>query len=355
MKKNWYNSTLAIAALHVSVWLLFILVPYWFQSNIRPPAMDSMPIPGTMRPIPPTGPIGPAPLLRINIMLIIVFYLNAYFFFPLLNKRKAGRFVLMHLLTLTCFLLIDFAFFNADGRARFPFQGVIFRLIVFYFSMVAISSSYRIIIEHLKSRQALKEKENEALKSELALLRSQVSPHFMFNVLNSMVALARKKEDLEPSLIRLSSLMRYMIYSSKEDKVLLYKEIEYLKSYIDLQLLRFGQSVEIDIRLQNEADLDCTIEPMLLIPFIENAFKHGTNYLGDPAIEIVLTVSQANRLHLHVENNYADLKTEESDQSSGVGLENVKKRLELLYKNNYVLNTHAKDNRFIVEMDLNLS
>lgn len=353
MKKNWYNSNLAILALHVAVWLLFILVPHWFQSNIRPPAMNGNLVPGNTPPVRPMGPMGP--LLRVNIMLIIVFYLNAYLLFPLLNKRKTGLFVIAHLLLLACFLLVDYAFFSADKRAMFPFQGVMFRLTVSYLSIVAVSSSYRIIIGYLQSREALKEKENEALKSELALLRSQVSPHFMFNVLNSMVALARKKEDLEPSLIRLSSLMRYMIYSSKEDKVLLHKEIEYLKSYIDLQSLRFGQSAQIDIRLQNEANPDCTIEPMLLIPFIENAFKHGTNYIGDPDIEIVLTVSAANRLKLHVANNYGDVKTEDTDHSSGIGLENVKKRLELLYKNNYVLNTIAKENRFVVEMDLNLS
>lgn len=355
MKKNWYNSKLAIVALHVAVWLLFILVPYWFQSNIRPSGINTLPEINNMREIKPIGPMGPAPLLRINILLIIVFYLNAYLLFPLLNKRKTGLFVLVHLLSLACILLVDYAFFSAPMRDFFPFQGVAFMLSVSYFSVVAISSSYKIIIGYFQSRQAIKEKENEALKSELALLRSQVSPHFMFNVLNSMVALARKKENLEPSLITLSSLMRYMIYSSKKDKVLLHKEIEYLKSYIDLQSLRFGATGKIDISLQNESDADCKIEPMLLIPFIENAFKHGTNYLGDPEIDIELTVSETNRLHLHIANNYANITTNDIDQSSGIGLENVRKRLELLYKNNYFLKTASTENRFVVEMDLNLS
>lgn len=349
MQKSWYRSNLAIILLHIAAWLLFILVPFWFQSNLRPPSMT-----GVHRNLPPIGPSGTNPLLRINIMLIAVFYLNAYIFLPLLNKRRVILFIAAHIVTLFCIVIIDYGFVSTRMGNGFPIGAIIFRLTLSYIFMVAVSTSYRLILERIESRQVVKERENEALKSELALLRSQVSPHFMFNVLNSMVALARKKEDLEPSLIQLSALMRYMTYSFREDKVLLHKEIEYLNSYIDLQRLRFGQSVNIEIHLQNEAGTECMIEPMILIPFIENAFKHGTNYPGDPEIQIHLTVSPSNRLYLFVHNRYIDADNGEKGHLSGIGLENVRKRLELLYKDKYVLKTEGVDNRFTVEISLNL-
>ena len=110
----------------------------------------------------------------------------------------------------------------------------------------------------------------------------------MFNVLNNMVALARKKSDqLEPSLIKLSSLLRYMLYETDEEKVSLQKEIEYLQSYIDLQQQRFGKNVQINACI-NETDGNYSIEPMLLIPFVENAFKHGTGMIENAFIDIKL-------------------------------------------------------------------
>jgi two-component system LytT family sensor kinase len=122
--------------------------------------------------------------------------------------------------------------------------GWYFTNIITYVFIIGISFSYRIILDNGRLEKVRKEKENENLKTELSFLRSQVSPHFIFNILNNMVSLARKKSDmLEPSLIELSKLMRYMLYENDDERVSLGREVEYLKSYIALQLLRFGDDV----------------------------------------------------------------------------------------------------------------
>ncbi|GEO12237.1 hypothetical protein SAE01_47330 [Segetibacter aerophilus] len=198
-----------------------------------------------------------------------------------------------------------------------------------------------------------KEKENEHLKTELSFLRSQVSPHFMFNVLNNMVALARKKSDiLEPSLIKLSSLLRYMLYETDEEKVLLEKEIDYLNSYIDLQSQRFGSKVKVNVTMDH-FDNSYFIEPMLLIPFVENAFKHGTGLIQNAEINIELKAMN-NLLQFTVINQHDNSSEETKDKTSGIGLQNVRRRLNLLYKDNHTLLITNRDNKFIVSLQLNL-
>jgi len=209
------------------------------------------------------------------------------------------------------------------------------------------------IRDKMEADKLIKDKETERVKTELSLLRSQVSPHFMFNVLNNMVALARKQSDqLEPSLIKLSSLMRYMLYEADEQKVPLEKEIEYLQSYIDLQQQRFGKKVVVNVLL-NDADKNYDIEPMLLIPFVENAFKHGTALIESPQIDIVLK-ARNNVLEFNVRNKYREAPEEVKDNSSGIGLANVKRRLNLLYDKDHSLDIHKNGEWFSSSLQLNL-
>lgn len=222
-----------------------------------------------------------------------------------------------------------------------------------YFFILAASTAYRMILDKIKADKLKRERENENLKTELSFLRSQVSPHFMFNVLNNMVALARKQSDqLEPSLIKLSSLMRYMLYETDDNKVLLEKEADYLKSYIDLQKLRFGKNVQVNVDIE-DIDGGYEIEPMLLIPFVENAFKHGTGLIEHAQIDIELAVKN-NMLHFSARNKYNEKSDEVKDKTSGIGLTNVKRRLNLLYGDNHSLLINRKDNWFTVSLQLNL-
>lgn len=195
---------------------------------------------------------------------------------------------------------------------------------------------------------------NENLKTELSLLRSQVSPHFMFNVLNNMVALARKHSDLlEPSLIKLSSLMRYMLYETGEEKVSLEKETEYLQSYIDLQKQRFGKKLAVNVTIL-PSDKQYDIEPMLLIPFVENAFKHGTGMIEDAYIDIEMQAA-SNVLHFTVKNKYDPASSEIKDNASGIGLANVQRRLELMHAGTHTLTIKKDKDTFVTSLLINLN
>jgi LytS/YehU family sensor histidine kinase len=209
-------------------------------------------------------------------------------------------------------------------------------------------------MDRARADRIAREKQTENLKTELSLLRSQASPHFMFNVLNNMVALARKKSDLlEPSLLKFSSLMRYMLYEADEEKVLLEKEIEYLHSYIDLQQQRFGKNVQVNVDLE-AVDGNYEIEPMLLIPFVENAFKHGTGMIEDAMISVQLKAEKG-LIKFTVQNKFAPASIEIKDKTSGIGLTNVKRRLNLLYGNKHKLVISQKDSWFNISLQLNLS
>jgi sensor histidine kinase YesM len=216
--------------------------------------------------------------------------------------------------------------------------------------ILACSTAYRMVNDKIKEDSLQKEKENENLKTELSLLRSQVSPHFMFNIMNNMVSLARKKSDLlEPSLIKLSSLLRYMLYETDE-KVPLQKEIEYLQSYIDLQKQRFGNNVLIKASMENINE-HYEIEPMLLIPFVENAFKHGTGLIENGEIDVELR-TEKNMLSFSVRNKFNESTEETKDKSSGIGLPNVQRRLDLLYGNKHSLLITKQNGWFIVSLQI---
>jgi sensor histidine kinase YesM len=170
--------------------------------------------------------------------------------------------------------------------------------------------------------------------------------------MTNLVSLARQKSDiLEPTLIRLSDLLRYMLYETNEDRFPVGKEAEYLKNYVELQKLRFGDDVLVTMNDQTDQP-SCTIEPMLLIPFVENAFKHGIGLVEDPFIDIHLQVNKGH-LIFRVSNNY-NKENLSKDKNSGIGLVNVKNRLDLLYGNDYSLAIKDSNGIYIVELKLDL-
>lgn len=233
-------------------------------------------------------------------------------------------------------------------------NGWYFSNILLYLCIIGTSISYSIISDNAEREKIRKEKENENLRTELSFLRSQVSPHFIFNVLNNLVALARKKSDvLESSLIELSGLMRYMLYENDEEQVSLTREVEYLKSYIALQTLRFGDDVTITFNPPKNTD-HYYIEPMLLAPFVENAFKHGGDVNNEAFINITLEISQNGWLDFKVMNSMAP-RQQSKDKTSGIGLVNVRRRLELLYHGNFELETTNNGSIFIAHLKIKLN
>lgn len=290
-----------------------------------------------------------------SLFWIPLFYFNYYVLTPrFIYRRKYSLFTLALLGTYLAVILVHswmFHLFVHVHRFRFM-NGAWFNLFPFLLA-VAASTSIRQAQDRTNSDKLMQQRQEENLKTELSFLRSQISPHFMFNVLNNMLAMARLKSDqLESTILKLSSLMRYILYEADEEKVLLKKEVEYLQSYIDLQRQRIGGKVAIKVNMQTGEE-EYTIAPMLLIPFIENAFKHSTASVSQPVIEIELHTSH-NMLYCRVANTFNRESIEIKDKTAGIGLQNVKRRLNLLYGNRYSLLINDIDNWFTVSLQLNL-
>jgi two-component system, LytTR family, sensor kinase len=275
------------------------------------------------------------------------FYINSEILIPkILQKKGIWAYLLSAIaLIITIFLFNSLIIYLFFPNQYVPRTGPTFQLLFF----LAISTAYRIISDNLKSEQVKKEQETEKLKSELSFLRSQISPHFIFNVLNSIVSLSRRKpERVEPVVVKLSDLMRYMLYESDDAKVTIERESQYLKAYIELQQLRFGDDIKINFH-DNHLDESQSIEPMLLIPFVENAFKHGVGMIQNPTIDIELH-TESNRLLFEVKNKVNRQFKEVKDGASGIGLANVKRRLELLYPENHQLTFRDEEDFYLIRL-----
>ncbi|HEY9169778.1 MAG TPA: sensor histidine kinase [Lutibacter sp.] len=218
------------------------------------------------------------------------------------------------------------------------------------FLLFAISLSFRLSIEWYKNEKIKNLIKTQKINAELSFLKSQLNPHFLFNTLNSIYSLANKKsDDTTEAIITLSELMRYMIYETNKEFVTLQNEIDYIKNFISLQNLRLKESS--GVRFNVRGKLDYNIEPLLLISFIENAFKFGTDYTGKTNINIEIKVED-DFLSLKV-SNYISLK-EKSNLDSGIGIENIKSRLNILYPNTHTLNIEESDKMFNVDLLLKL-
>ena len=290
-----------------------------------------------------------------NILWVGPFYLNAYLFLPRLFYRR-------HYLGYAACLLGSFAvvllihmvlFFVIVDKPWFSFVGATGFLLPAFILTVTISTTMRVVSDKLAADRLARQRQEENMKTEVSFLRSQINPHFIFNILNNLVALEQMKSpELGPTILKLSGLMQYMLYDTDEERVSLGREVEYLQSYIDLQRQRFGQKVPITVSMDAGSG-NYEIEPMLLIPFVENAFKHGVGLIESPGIEIMLRV-RAGVLFFAVRNRYNPDSAEEKDKGSGIGLGNVKRRLKLLYASQHRLLLSRSEGWFLVSLELNL-
>ncbi|MDR6782811.1 two-component system LytT family sensor kinase [Pedobacter africanus] len=328
-------------ALHALIWAMVLLLPYLVSSAAHEYKIG--PIPGYF-------------FSLAGLIHLFIFYFNAFFLVPRLLNR---RFWWLYIVCSAALILGSFQL--KYHMLAWWFPEVLKDLTAYKFvfapsvAVFIISIVYRKVIDKLRQDREQQKIKTEQLSTELKFLRSQISPHFLFNVLSNLVSLARKKSDqMEPSLIMLSELMRYMLYETQGKKVRLDKEIAYLNNYIALQRMRFGTDVEIRyhtaVNTISEAQL---IEPMLIIPFVENAFKHGIGYQTNPVISINLSVTN-NELFFEAINQFDEQSNSSKDGHSGIGLANVKSRLDLLYKNKYNLKIQQTGNQFHITLTLQL-
>lgn len=197
----------------------------------------------------------------------------------------------------------------------------------------------------------LKTLQADKAKTELALLKSQINPHFFFNTLNNLYGLVVEKSEKAPEVVlKLSDMMRYTIYEGKEDSVLLSDEISYLESYIELHKIRYQKQVEI--LFTHEVQDGLKVAPLLFINLLENAFKHGIEKMCANAFIHLRMQSKGKQLFFRIENNFDGLA---SNNNNGIGLENLKKRLDYLYPNQYELIVEEKESIFKVQLNLELT
>ncbi|EIJ40546.1 putative regulator of cell autolysis [Galbibacter orientalis DSM 19592] len=188
----------------------------------------------------------------------------------------------------------------------------------------------------------------EKSKTELSLLRTQINPHFFFNTLNNLYALTVKQSEKAPEVIlKLSDMMRYTIYEGEKDMVKIKDEIEYLNNYIELHKIRYKKSVEITFN--HDVDTSLTIAPLLYIILLENAFKHGIETLAENAFVHINLNEETDFIIFSIENNF---DPNEISLSKGIGLQNLKRRLSLLYKNKHELKVDVSNNLYITTLKI---
>lgn len=343
---GWYTNNISIKVfIHLLAWVLVIALPTILNSY-RLEAMGSV--------VSSKEQVIIRLDLLMNIFWIGVYYLNSLVMVPrLLLSGRYFYYALVVLALLPLSVLADIGLRELLGINDAPIAILCYFRFPVLLLIIAAGIAFTVIETQQKYREKLNETSNEGLKTELSFLRSQMSPHFIFNVLNNIVSLVRlKSQELEPTVMKLSGLMQYTLYHTEDEKVSLKTEVEYLNNYIDLQKQRFSRKVKIDATFELY-DEHVMIEPLLLIPFVENAFKHGTGLIDDSKISILLKTDEHN-LYFTVINKFDPSGNTEKDPSSGIGIANVKRRIELLYGRDHDLNITTKGDHFETDLFIRL-
>lgn len=308
--------------------------------------------------------------LRMNLIgfpiHMAIAYFNVYYLMPkYVFKKKYFSYTLFVVFTLLVMLLVKyFLTYYFIGPNVWPegpkeLKGLTINYAITSMTGEVYVSSFvaaiKLTIDWLKENNKFHELEKRQLSTELRFLRSQVSPHFFFNTLNNIYSLTLEKSDKAPEVIlKLSELMRYLLYATKKNKQDLKSELDCIQNYLDLERLRFDESLNINISISGNLR-NKRISPMLLIPIIENCFKHGASKnIGDMIIDIDVRVSD-DFLHFKVSNTIPKQSLDSliPFKSGGIGLSNLKKRLELGYKKeDYQLSIYERDKMFNVILKL---
>ncbi len=347
-----FKSRKGFFLLYALIWTLVLLSPYLrYMQDIGPNGWNRM--------------IGDLTNLS---LLLVLFLINLFVLVPrfLFNDKRSQYFVIV---TMMIFAVAVISFIihpmgPPHGYARgihnpnippdFPnnvlplLGGILNNLIT---SLLILGSSTALELEYKwRTEQKLrKDAEKEQLKTNLALLRHQVSPHFFMNTLNNIHTLIEIDADkAQDAIERLSTLMRYLLYDSAQNTIELKKEIEFIHSFVSLMQLRHSDEVEVKILIPDQIP-DIKIPPMLFISLLENAFKHGVSYPNKSYIYFEIQLHE-HTLNCTIKNSKHKATTNPYDEYSGIGLENIKKSLNLLYEQDYSLNISDKEHDFEVNL-----
>lgn len=290
-------------------------------------------------------------------LLIVIAYLNLHYFLPqYLLKKRHGKYFGAVLVSIFGYLLVQCLFdYYLYGYVIGPLRNsnLIEALSYNFFSTLwylALMVALKLSIDWYEQQRILQRIVVEKLHAEVNYLRSQVNPHFLFNILNNLYALTLKKSDLAPEVVlKLSEMMEYMLYDSDNTTVSLDKEITYLHNYIELERIRYDNNPQISLDVAGNPD-GKEIAPLLLLPLVENAFKHGVSKKSEHGwLRGQITVGPS-ALEVTIENSKS-VHTANAAKG-GIGLANLRKRLELLYPSRHSLRIDDQQERFIVCMQI---
>ena len=362
---NW-----AELGLMAFVWLVMLLTPVLFRENNDKPLSHSI-----------------LKQLEILVPLSLIFAINRWLLVPkFLFKHRPGSYLGSILLTIFLITVMSYLFnpitegagrgnrppapprdrFDNDpgpparpagqagpaGRGEKPRPVPPFaNLLIFSILVVGFDTGLRSALRWIASEKEKTELEKENVASRLLLLRSQISPHFFMNTLNNIHALIDSStEEAKEAIIKLSKMMRYQLYETDSEMTSLKKEAEFLSSYIDLMRLRFSEKVKVSFSLPDPVP-EGKVPPFMLVSFIENAFKHGISYDRESYVNIDM-VAGSGKLILTVRNSRAE--RERIEETKGIGLDNTRKRLDLIYGNSYRLDIIDNPGSFTVNLSLPL-
>jgi hypothetical protein len=233
----------------------------------------------------------------------------------------------------------------ARHNPYFFFMSPLFNFLMMAVLVIGLNVAIKLMFRLIREGQRMKELEKQKLQSELEYLKHQMNPHFFMNTLNNIHALIDiNAEKAKATVLDLSKMMRYVLYDTQQSKLPLEKEIQFLTNYVDLMKLRYTDQVEIKIHFPKDIP-SVQAPPLLFIPFLENAFKHGVSYRYKSFIHFSIHVTES-RLQCEITNSKFEGKTAPSE--NGIGLENIKKRLRLLYHDNYTLTICDEKEKFKV-------
>ncbi|MGD8426322.1 MAG: histidine kinase [Balneolaceae bacterium] len=297
--------------------------------------------------------------LAIKIYYLFIILLNNFVLIPrFLNNNKYWKFT-----AAVIFVVVVGAFFeeivlenifypNTRGGAL-TIRSVQWSIYKIGF-VIILFSSFKLIWDNQRRQKRFNELEREKMESELKFLKSQINPHVLFNNLNNIYSYALEKSEKVPEmLLRLADIMRYMLKDGNDRFVTLDKELNYLNDFIELQKIRLEGRGKVEFSVEGNA-APYQIAPLLLVAFVENSFKHSMRSEVEN-IFIRINIRIANdTLHLYVENTFSDADNGTQSQETGIGLQNVRKRLELMYPDKHSLEIEQKDGRFVVQLSLNL-
>lgn len=337
-----------VALLHVAFWCVYVSF-FFYQISSRP---------------------GPDNNLAISInrtLVHVIFnmaaaYMNYFIFLPrYLKRRRLGQYLLEFALPFIALMTVRV------HVQRWMVDAYTYKEAYFYSNIYIVQMSatclfivifvamLRFLQDWFELEARQKELENEKLSAELSFLKEQINPHFLFNTLNNLYYLAYTKSDNTTEVIaKLSQMMRYMIYESNHPQVELSKEIEYMQNYVSLERLRLTNQVPIRFDVQGELS-GTKVAPLILITFLENAFKHGVASNNKNAwVELSLKIEGKNCVYT-VANSKINGVHSDHNGKSGIGLQNVKRRLELTYPDRYTLDVQELPDKYSVQLKLTLN